>query len=341
MLVSGHNADGDQLRDLLNEPGQGHYQIDLVQDLSEAERVARSGTYDIVIIHMDAHDMRPAKTIHVLNEILVGVPVIFCGTENDEDTAVEFLSLGAQDYIVKDTTDGKALRRAIRFAIERKTMEQRLHAMANYDNLTQLPNRELLLDRLTQAISQATRQQNLVALLLLDLDRFKLVNDSLGHAFGDKLLQEVATQITACIGKSDTLARVGGDEFVAILNNVEGARDAAKTGQDIIDQLSKPIIIDGHEVFVSTSIGISLFPDDGVDKNDLITNADIAMYRAKEEGRNHFQFYTYGMNASTVERLRLENDLRRAIERDELILHYQPQLDVKTDKISGMEALVR
>jgi EAL domain-containing protein (putative c-di-GMP-specific phosphodiesterase class I) len=134
---------------------------------------------------------------------------------------------------------------------------------------------------------------------------------------------------------------LGGDEFVVVLNGINGAQDAAKVANKIIDVLSKPIVIDGHEVFVTTSIGISLFPSDGMDKNALITNADVAMYRAKEEGRNHFQFYTFGMNATTVEQLTLENDLRRAIERDELLLHYQPQISLPDRGVVGVEALVR
>jgi diguanylate cyclase (GGDEF)-like protein len=181
----------------------------------------------------------------------------------------------------------------------------------------------------------------MVALLLLDLDRFKLVNDTLGHAFGDKLLCNVAEQVQTCIRESDTLARLGGDEFVVVLTGVKGSQDAAKVANKITRQLSRPIVIEGHEAFVTAYIGISLFPNDGLDKNTLITNADVAMYRAKEEGRNHFQFYTFGMNATTVERLSLENDLRRALERDELVLLYQPQMNCSTGEVVGFEALVR
>ncbi|MCZ6637519.1 MAG: EAL domain-containing protein [Alphaproteobacteria bacterium] len=341
MLVSDDGDDGERLDKMLNDGVRDCYQVDQIQGLGKAVRAAKNGGYDAVILYQDHRHVFGAKAIRTFHDFLPGVPVIVCGTDEDEDVAVQTLSLGIQDYIVKDAADGKTLRRAIRFAIERNLMEQQLHAMANYDKLTQLPNRELLLDRLTQAIAQAARQQTLVALLLLDLDRFKMVNDTLGHAFGDKVLQEVAKRITALIGDGDTLARPGGDEFVVLLNNIKGARDAAKIADRIIQMLSKPIIIDGHEVFVSTSIGISLFPNDGVDKNDLITNADVAMYRAKEEGRNHFQFYTPGMNAATVERLTLENDLRRVIDRDELVLHYQPQMDLHTGQITGVEALVR
>jgi diguanylate cyclase (GGDEF)-like protein len=341
MLVSDDGDDRTRLDNMLTDSAKGCYQVDQVQILGDAVRAVHKGDYDAVILYQNHHHAFSAKAIRRFSDLLSGVPMIVCGTDEDEDAAVETLGLGAQDYIVKDAADGKTFRRAIRFAIERKLMEQRLYAMANYDKLTQLPNRELLLDRLTQSIAQAARQQTLVALLLLDLDRFRMVNDTLGHAFGDKVLQDVAERITALIGESDTLARIGGDEFVVLLNDVKGARDAAKIANRIIDLLSKPIVIDGHEVFVSTSIGISLFPNDGVDKNDLITNADVAMYRAKEEGRNHFQFYTYGMNAATVERLTLENDLRRAIGREELILHYQPQMDLKTGEITGVEALVR
>lgn len=344
MLVSHEGADSRRLQALFDGMGSQCLEVDLARGLGEAARSVkgeRGNKYDAVILVLEGPEDPNPKIIRAASELLSDIPLIICGDSTDDDGAVQALEFGAQDYVVIDQTDGETLVRSIRFAIERNRNERKLRNLVYYDSLTGLPNRQLLLDRLMQAIAQAARQETLVGLLLLDLDRFKLVNDTLGHEFGDKLLTQVAQRIGRCIRDSDTLARLGGDEFVVVLNGIDKAQDAAKVAKKIIDNLSKPIVIDGHEVFVTTSIGISLFPNDGMDKNALITNADVAMYRAKEEGRNHFQFYTYGMNATTVENLALENDLRRAIERDELLLHYQPQISLPDRKIVGFEALVR
>ncbi len=344
MLMSRQGADTHHLQTLVDAAGPSRFHVDWVHGLAQAAQIARDAgesEYDAVILHLDrAKDHHP-EAIRAVSELFADIPLVICGTSDDEDAAVQTLTFGAQDYVVMENADANTLIRSIRFAIERKRMERQLQSLVHYDSLTRLPNRQLLLDRLTQAIAQATRQESLVGLLLLDLDRFKLVNDTLGHEFGDKLLADVALRVNDCIRDSDTLARLGGDEFVVVLNGINGAQDAAKVARKIIDRLSKPVVIEGHEVFVTTSIGISLFPNDGMDKNALITNADVAMYRAKEEGRNHFQFYTVGMNATTVEQLNLENDLRRAIERDELLLHYQPQISLPDRRIVGVEALVR
>ncbi|MQA64308.1 MAG: EAL domain-containing protein [Alphaproteobacteria bacterium] len=334
----------DALRDiesLVAEGGATGSNVNTIAGLAEAARAVKDFTYDAVIFNIDAGYDRASTSLTGVIELLDEVPIIILSSEDDQRLAVDALNAGAQDYLVREEVDGHALVRSVRYAMERKRTEQRLQAMLNYDTLTRLPNRELLLDRLTQSIATATRQESNVALLLLDLDRFKLVNESLGQDFGDKLLCRVAAEVQTCIGDSDTLARLGGDEFVVVLSGIRGAQDAAKAATKILRKLSTPFVIDGHEVFVTASIGISLFPNDGLDKNALITNADVAMYRAKEKGRNHFQFYASSMNAATVARMALENDLRRAVERNELVLHYQPQMKCASGEIFGFEALVR
>ncbi len=315
--------------------------VESVTTMAEAVRRTRIAGFDAIILEVNDGPPPGAKSIATINKLLGGAPLVIIGPDGDEDAALQALAFGAQDYLESSKIEQPGLIRAVRFAIERKRTERHLHALLNYDHLTELPNRELLFDRLTQAIATAARQQTQVGFLMLDLDRFKLVNDTLGHAFGDKLLRLVAERLRASVRESDTVARLGGDEFVVILCGIGGAEAAAKLATKIIETLSRPLAIDGHEVFVTASIGISMFPADGIDKDDLITNADIAMYRAKEKGRNHFQFYATGMNATTIEHLNLENDLRRALQRDELILHYQPQVDLASDRIAGFEALVR
>jgi len=213
--------------------------------------------------------------------------------------------------------------------------------LAQHDFLTGLPNRLLLNDRITQAISSAKRSTTCPALLFLDLDKFKHINDSLGHAVGDRLLQAVAGRLLDCIRASDTVSRHGGDEFVVLLANERRAQDAALAAEKILVALSTPFVIDGHQLLTSTSIGISVFPLDGLDAATLIKNADTAMYHAKERGRNGYQFFRHDMNARAVERQLIESSLRLALERAEFVLHYQPKLDLESGAVTGAEALLR
>ncbi|MEW6369836.1 MAG: EAL domain-containing protein [Pseudomonadota bacterium] len=213
--------------------------------------------------------------------------------------------------------------------------------LAQHDFLTNLPNRVLLNDRISQAIASARRSNTCPALLFLDLDKFKHINDSLGHAVGDRLLQAVAGRLLDCVRTSDTVSRHGGDEFVVLLANERRAQDAALTAEKILIAMSTPFLIDGHQLHTSTSIGISVFPLDGLDAAALIKNADTAMYHAKERGRNGYQFFRHDMNARAVERQLIESNLRRALERSEFVLHYQPKLDLASGAITGAEALLR
>ncbi len=220
-------------------------------------------------------------------------------------------------------------------------VREQLHRLAYYDVLTGLPNRDLFRDRLTNAAARARRNGSTVGLVFLDLDRFKNVNDSLGHSAGDALLKAVAERLTGRFRESDTIARIGGDEFAIVLADIRDADDAANAAASVLNVLHAPIIVEGHELFASASIGISLCPDDGEDPELLIRNADAAMYRAKSLGRNGYQFYTEEMGVHSAERLVMEGELRRAIERGELSLALQPQIDLATGTICGAEALAR
>lgn len=224
---------------------------------------------------------------------------------------------------------------------ERKAAEEQIRSLAYYDALTGLPNRILLQDRLSQALAGASRSQHKVALLFLDLDRFKGINDSLGHSVGDLLLQEAATRLKRQTRDQDTVARLGGDEFVVVLSGVKQIGDSAITAERIMNAMASEFVIQGHSLNVTCSLGISIFPDDGRDGETLVKQADAAMYCAKENGRNNFQFFTQNLNANIVQRLTLENSMRLALQKKEFFLMYQPQLDITTGEISGVEALIR
>ena len=223
----------------------------------------------------------------------------------------------------------------------RKQIEGELLHLANHDPLTGLPNRSLLLDRLSQAIVYANRSGGQVAVMLIDLDRFKNINDSLGHEVGDKIIMEIGRRLSGNVHEGNTVARVGGDEFVVVLADVERGDAVAMLAQHILEALSHPMMMQGHEFYPAGSIGISLYPKDGPDAPTLLKNADTAMYRAKDAGRNNFQFYAQEMNARALDRLKLEGGMRHALIREEFVLHYQPQMDIASGMIVGVEALLR
>ncbi|HTS86328.1 MAG TPA: EAL domain-containing protein [Usitatibacter sp.] len=224
---------------------------------------------------------------------------------------------------------------------ERKIAEQRVAHMAHHDALTGLPNRVLLRDRIQQAIAQAHRNGTQLAVLFLDLDRFKTINDSLGHQLGDRLLQSVASRILVCVREGDTVSRVGGDEFVIVIPGIGSASDASSVAGKILEVLGSAFHLHGNDLHVAASIGISLYPADGSDAETLMRNADTAMYHAKDSGRGNFQFFTQHMNVAAQQRLNLENSLRRALEAREFELHYQPLFNLRDRSITGFEALLR
>ncbi len=278
--------------------------------------------------------------------------------QQGEGTQIFEYALGPADAVHHyeariSVSGGNEVIALVRDITERQRAEERIRVLAYYDSLTDLPNRELFQDRLERVLVEAERRKRLVAVLFLDLDNFKRINDTLGHRVGDLLLQSVADRLRDSVRKSDsvarlseddlngTVARLGGDEFTALLSDIRSAEDASRVAQRILDNLSKSFKPEALEVFVTTSIGIAVYPFDGLDKDTLLKHADTAMYCAKDQGKNNYQFYSRSMNATAFERLSLESKLRKALDREEFVLYYQPQLDLNSGQIIGTEALIR
>lgn len=274
--------------------------------------------------------------------------IVMLTGQGDESIAVESMKKGVSDYLIKSRLDSELLRSSIDNAIKQRNSLIDLEktrclerALAYHDVLTGLPNRQLFLDRLTHALNQAKRYNRKLALLNLDLNGFKLINDNYGHDMGDLLLQAVAKRLTDCIRDCDTVARLGGDEYTIILENIVQIKDVAKVAKSILKSISNPFVLLEKTVDLSISVGISLFPNDGLDGKTLAKRADVAMYRAKNGTSNRYIFYSTNIHDSAPYELQMEEHLKNAIENNELLLHFQPQIDVKRGKIIGAEALVR
>ena len=472
LLVEDNPGDARLLREMLIEDGSNQAELTHVEYMREAEKYLAEHVVDIILLDLGLPDANGLEAIRRAHAAAPRVPLVVLTGLDDESLAAQALKEGAQDYLIKGQIETRGLLRSLRYAIERKTMEEALfvekeraqvtlncigdavactdssgdisflnlvaekmtgwslqeatgrpmpevfqildaasrettpnpmemavgqdravhlpsncilirrdgfeipiedsvapihdregratgavivfrdvsaaRAMAlqithsaEHDFLTGLPNRMLFNDRVSQAISLAPRHLKKIAVLFLDLDGFKHINDSLGHPTGDQLLRSIAKRLVSCVRGSDTVSRQGGDEFVVLLSEVEQAEDAAITARRMLQTVAEAHTIDQHDLHVTTSIGVSVYPDDGEDAETLIKNADTAMYQAKENGRQGYQFFKPAMNVRAVERQAIEESLRRALERQEFAVHYQPKISLTTGEITGAEALIR
>ena len=288
--------------------------------------------HDVVSIDREIVD---SELEHILTNKLALVVESICRKKDGSLIDVE-VSVSLIQYDEKEV-----LCFAVRDITERKRSQEILQYHAFHDLLTELPNRILFNKYLATALANAKRDCHLMALLFLDLDRFKNINDTLGHAVGDELLQAFAKRIETCLRAGETLARWGGDEFIILLPHISEVRDAAKLGERILDSLKQPFELEDHRLYAKSSIGIVIYPQDGKDAETLLTHADAALYRTKKQGRNQYQFYSPSMSLMTSTLLKLEYHLYQALENQELLVYYQPQVDLKTGKTYGMEALLR
>lgn len=341
LLVEDDEDDYVLARGLLSEIFGPSLKLDWVETWDAGLEALRKGTHDLCLADFRLGDRNGLELVREAATLGCTVPIILLTGQDNREIDLAAVKAGATDYLVKGEITAPLLDRAIRYAIERKKVEMQLVRFAQYDSLTGLANRSLFHTRLGDAIAHAKRTKQLVAVLLLDLDHFKNVNDSLGHPVGDMLLTQVSERLTACARESDTVARLGGDEFAVIATNMTHGDGAAALARKLIDALAAPFTLNGQEVFTATSMGITLFPLDAKEPDQLLKNADMALYQAKAEGRGRYRFYDAKMNARAQARKTLEFEMRRALERHEFCLHFQPKINTFTGDLTGVEALIR
>ncbi|GFE61452.1 bifunctional diguanylate cyclase/phosphodiesterase [Geobacter sp. AOG2] len=341
LLIEDNPADVRLLRACFSELTDVLFLVHDAGSIASAVRLVSEKHFDIILLDLSLPDSIGLETLRHMHTQAPDIPIIVLTDIADDALALTAMRHGAQDYLLKGQFDINLLSRAIRYTIERKRAEAEIKKLAYYDTLTGLPNRVLFGDRLKQAIAMTERDKKGLALLYLDLDQFKRVNDTLGHAYGDRLLKICADRIQGCLRSSDTVARIGGDEFVIILPLLSGGDDVSRVADKILENLNKSVQFENHTIYTSASIGIALHPENGATVDELLKNADIAMYQAKEKGRNNYQFYSEKMNEQALARQVIESSLRQAVARNEFFLVYQPLFDIASRTIIGFEALIR
>ena len=320
--------------------GSAHFEYDHVTSIRAAVHRLADTAYDVVLLDLGLPDAGDLEALTTVIETAPDLPVVILSGAEDEALALRAVKAGAQDYLSKGATTGDVLTRSIRYAIERKHSELQIKRMAYRDSLTQLPNRTMLMEHLDSALKRAQREKLVAGLFFVDIDHFKQINDTLGHQAGDEVLRQLGERLRRTLRSNDVLARLSGDEFVAVVE-VKRRAGLLPIAEKLQQQLKTPFLVAGRELFVTASIGVSSYPIDGTEPQKLLRNADRAMYQAKAEGRDTYRFYTARIQGEASAKLTFTSDLRRAVDRNELLLHFQPLVDLRTGRIDGLEALVR
>ena len=342
LAVEDNPADALLLREMLRDSAAATADVRIVPRLSAAIEVLLDGGIDCVLLDLSLPDADGLDGLAQIRTVAHEVPIIVFSGLSDERLAVQAVQAGAQDYLIKGQAESQLLARAIHYAVERKRAEAAIVHQALHDTLTGLPNRALFADRLGQALTRLGRTSTALGVLFLDLDRFKVVNDSLGHAAGDQLLAEAGDRLLASLRAGDTAARFGGDEFVVLCEEISGEQQAVAVAQRIAEALGAPFVLgDDIEVHVRTSMGLAMTTEATARPEALVRDADAAMYRAKERGGGTLEVFDEAMRGQAARRLALETALHWALERGEFVLHFQPQQRLSDGAVVGVEALAR
>jgi diguanylate cyclase (GGDEF)-like protein len=349
LIIEDDQDEAAHLRKMLEYSSIQNFEITNANSVDDALLMLRELPYDVVLLDLSNHeegtDLDPLLRAAMA---AADTPIVVIAGEWRKEDATRVLNAGAQEYLTKEECSERLLVRIISQAVERHRIQMELraarvrdHYQATHDALTGLANRESFLHQIPAFIAYAERKQTGLALLFLDLDHFKFINDSLGHAAGDQLLKFVAERVAMITRKSDLVARFAGDEFVLCIQDVSSAQAPATVANNLLETLNEPYLLDGNEIWVTASIGVAIYPGDGRNAEELLRNSDMAMYRAKLNGRNNFQFCTESMNASAARRLLIRRGLATALERDQLSVEYQPIRAGSTGKVTAVEALLR
>ncbi|MCZ6896085.1 MAG: EAL domain-containing protein [Gammaproteobacteria bacterium] len=341
LLIEDDEADYELTCAMLDDVSGVHYEIDWARDYDDGLKAIRAGAHDVCLLDNRLGGRSGLDLLDACGGAVAALPIIILTGVADRQVDEAAMGAGAADFLVKDQLSPNILERAIRYATERHRLRAELERLAKYDALTGLASRVLFQDFLDGAMARADRGKRPLALLFLDLDHFKYINDTFGHVTGDALLAAVAQRLKTCVRTGDLVARLGGDEFAIILDDIGTTDNAARVARNIVEALKQPCEIAGHEIHAQTSIGIALYPNGVSDSAELIKAADTAMYEAKRQGRNTYRFFAPSMQQAARVAVDLEAALAQDVAKDQFAIHFQPQVDAATGIIVGMEALAR
>lgn len=341
LLIDKSQSEFRLIGQLLSNIHHTDYQLTWVDSLDRALEEALSDDFDVILLDYLWDNGNGSDILNGARAQGCKVPIIVMTDEMEFDVDHSAIRYGASDYLIKGHIDSQLLERTLRYAMERKAVELKLARLAHYDPLTGIPNRILFRDRLEHAVELSERDGVSFTLMYLDLDGFKKINDTFGHDAGDELIRACATRLCDCMRKSDSVARIGGDEFTLLLENLDSPTDIAHIAQKVIEVISKPIQVGSHQVMVGCSIGIAIYPAAGSDINTLQKNADMAMYQAKQQKGSRYHFFTEALNQEAHRQLLLETELRTALRGEEFTVFYQPRVDIQSGEVRGFEALLR